>query len=442
MELYDYLGNELGLDIHTDKTLTQSDAPADAKTVGDLFDDLDVSATEPRHEDIPQLYITGTLPTSKDDGKLKVQVEYISKTARFKEYATLKVQGNTSAGFPKKNFTITFFSDANCTVKSKHNFKGWGNQNKYVIKANWIDITHARNIVSARLWTDVVKTRSNYNSLPQELKESPNLGTIDGFSIKVYANGIYQGRYTLNMPKDKWMYNMDDSVETNMVLYSEDYGSGCYKTAAVVDGTDWTDEIHEDDPPQSVINKLNAFITFLNNSTDSEFVANLGNYADVLSIIDYYLFGYVDCGHDSFGKNQILMSYDNSVFIAGAYDLDCTWGLHWNGASLYSYDHDFTEYSGYVNGNVLYIRLRNLFPIQIKARYQELRNGPLSAANIIHRFEEFMDNLSNDLIAEDYAETTANGAFVNIPSKDLTSLQQIRNFVAARLNYVDSQILT
>ena len=71
-----------------------------------------------------------------------------------------------------------------------------------------------------------------------------------------------------------------------------------------------------------------------------------------------------------------------------------------------------------------------------------MRNGPLSAANIIHRFEEFMSNLPNDLIAEDYATTTANGAFVNIPSKNLTSLQQIRNYVATRLEYVDSMILT
>lgn len=441
MELYDYSGTGLDVEVRTDKTLKVSDMPADAKTVGDLFDDLDVSAVEPRDDDIPQIYFNGTLPTSKDDGKLKLQVEYISKTAQFKEYCTLKVQGNTSASFPKKNFNIAFFSDANCKTKSKHNFKGWGSQNKYTLKANWIDITHSRNIVSARLWGDVTKSRSNYNALPQQLKNTPNLGAIDGFTVKVYANGVYQGRYTFNIPKDKWAYNMDDELESNVVLYSEDYGAGCYKTTALVDGTDWTDEIHEDSVPQSVIDRLNAFITFLGTSTDAQFTANLHNYIDVPSFIDYYIFGYVNCGHDSFGKNQILMSYDNCPYIAGAYDLDCTWGLHWNGASLYPYNHDFTEYSGYVNGNVLYRRMPGLFDTEIRARYQELRAGALSDANIIHRFEEFMANLPAELIAEDYAETTAGGAFVNIPSKNLTSLAQIRNFVAARLPYVDSMIL-
>lgn len=442
MELYDYQGNALGLNVETDKTLKVEDKPADAKTVGDLFDSIGVTAVEPEDRDIPELHITGTPPTSKDAGKVPVKVEYISRTLRFSEYATLKVQGNSSTGFPKKNYNINFFSDAACTAKSKHNFRGWGKQNKFTLKANWTDITHARNIVTARLWTDVVRSRTDFAALPANLRAAPNLGVIDGFFVKVYVNGVYHGRYTFNLPKDKWTFNMDDALESNVVLYSENYVSGCYKAAAVVDGTDWSDEIHEDSVPQSVIDRLNAYITFLNSSSDAAFVTDLHNYIDVDSFIDYYLFGYVSCAHDSFGKNQILLSYDDCPYIASVYDLDCTWALKFDGALLYPVNHAFEEYNGYTNGNVFYLRMPGLFVGKIRERYEALRNGPLSEANIIHRFEAFLAHMPQSLIEEDYAETTAGGAYVNIPSKDLTSLQQIRNYAAARLEYVDGVILT
>ena len=41
--------------------------------------------------------------------------------------------------------------------------------NKYVLKANWIDHTHARNIVSANLWSQIVASREDYDTLPEEL---------------------------------------------------------------------------------------------------------------------------------------------------------------------------------------------------------------------------------------------------------------------------------
>ena len=438
MSIYNFSGEEIGLLV--DKTLSFENKAADAGVVGELFETLGVSSIEPMASDIPELYITGTIPASKNDGKVPVAISYRSRTLSFDEYATLKVQGDTSVNFPKKNFTVNFFSNAACTTKSKHNFKNWGRQNKFVLKANWIDITHARNIVSARLWTDIVKSRSDYQNLPSGLLQSPNLGVIDGFFVKVYVNGIYQGRYTLNMPKDKWMFNMDDELDTNAALCSEGYKCLFLSNYGVdIDGTDWTDEIHEDDVPAAVITKFNNMINFVATSSDSDFISSSSNYIDVQSFIDYYLFGYVNCGFDSFGKNQMLIYYNDGPIFASVYDLDTTWGLYWDGESLLAYNYAESEY---ITKNNLYVRIKTLFSSQVKARYEALRNNALSVANIIHRFEEFCDIVPKELIEEDYASTTADGDFTDIPSKNLTSLQQIRNYVAARLEYVDSQILT
>ena len=153
-----------------------------------------VKSIEPATEDIPKIFIDGQIPTTKTE--VNAELTYISKTLNFHAYITIKCQGNSSMSYPKKNFTIKLFKDANRSEKLKVDLKGWGKQNKFVLKANWIDISHLRNVVSARIWGDIVKSRSNYEDLPEELRTSPNQGAVDGFPIKVYNNGVYQGRYT------------------------------------------------------------------------------------------------------------------------------------------------------------------------------------------------------------------------------------------------------
>ena len=343
--------------------------------------------------------------------------------------------------YPKKNQTVKLFRDADCTEKLKVDFKCWGAQNKHVYKANWIDLSHARNVVSARLWADVVKSRAGYENLPELLRTSPNQGAVDGFPVKVYAAGVYQGRYTLNIPKDKWMVNMDDALDTHCILCGENYVSGCFRAAASINGSDWTDEIH-DTVPESIKTRWNEVISFVMNSTDEEFKANIGNYFDVESLLDYHLFGLVSCGLDAYGKNQIYMTYDGQKWIASMYDMDSTWGLWWTGASFVATDYDRSEYQDFKDGegNLLYIRLEELFYEELQARWAELRSGALSIDSIINRFERFTDITPAELVKEDYASTTGGGKFTSIPSKDTSNIQQIRAYAVARHAWCDTYV--
>ncbi len=402
--------------------------------------DLNTSAIEPKDDDIPKVFINGAIPTTKDS--VLAELTYISKTLQFHSYITIKCQGTSSMKYPKKNFTITLYKDAERREKKKITFKNWGAQNKFCLKANWIDISHSRNVVSARLWGDVVKTRSNYNELPELLRTSPNNGAIDGFFIKVYNNGVYQGRYTWNIPKDKWMFNMDDELDTHCVLCGENYDSGCFRALAKIDESDWSDEIHNT-CPDSIKTRWNTIIDFVMNSTDEEFKNNLSNYFDIPSLIDYHLFGLAICGSDSYGKNQIYMTYDGNRWIASMYDLDTTWGMYWNGETLVAADYARTKFEDYVNGrlgNLLYARMEQNFHEELQARWVELKRGPLSLINIINKFENFLEFIPIDLIKEDYASTTANGAYTNIPSVSKNNLQQIRNFAVARQLWTDTYV--
>ena len=398
------------------------------------------SNQEPLEDDIPKVFLVGDNFSNMTNSKNEVDMdmEYISKTQRFKSSIKIKFQGTSSLSYPKKNFTIKMFEDSSYSSKLKKEFKDWGvSSNKYVLKANYIDLSHSRNIVSARLWGDVVRSRTDYEQLPAELQNAPNQGAIDGFFVKLYVNGEYQGRYTWNLGKDDIVYGVSDKNNNHCILCGENYESGCFRALPMIDGNDWSDELHDTTPSNIKTSWSNA-ISFVMNSNDEEFKANLPAYFDVNSLIDYYCFQYAICGLDSMGKNQIYVTYDGIKWFACSYDMDSTWGLYWNGGSFVNYDYKMQEdyESGkHSNGNLLYLRLENLFSKEIYNRYKELRSNPLSLQNIINKFERFYDVCSKELIEEDYE------IYTGIPSRTTNNIKQIRNFAKDRLSYVDSKIV-
>ena len=390
------------------------------------------SKVEPETSDMPKVFFNGGKPTTKDS--VYATIEYVSKTEHFKAYVDIKCQGNSSMNYPKKNYTIKMFTDKTMAVKLKKDFRGWGEQSKFCLKANYIDHSHARNIISAKLWGQVVKSRSDFDTLPEELKTSPNYGAVDGFPIKVYYNNTYEGIYTWNIPKDGWMNNMDDKLNTHCILCGEEYVSGCFRS---VNASLWSDELH-DVMPANIVTSFNNFQNFVINSSDGEFKTGLSTYADVNSLIDYYIFQYVICGLDSMGKNQLFFTYDGIKWIASSYDMDSTFGMYWNGqnfvSATYRMQEDYESMTNGKQGNLLYIRLEQLFRSEIRARYAELRAGVLSYANIVNEFERFMDTIGKDLYAEDLT------IYTGIPSGNTNNIQQIRNYTRDRLAYVDTQI--
>lgn len=394
-----------------------------------------VGATvEPAEDDIPKVFFGGALQQTKDEAV--VPFRYISKTQDVSGYAEIKAQGNSTMRFPKKNQTVKLYKDAACEEKLKVDFKGWGKQNKHCYKANWTDLSHARNVVSARIWGDIIKSRANYAELPELMRTSPNLGVIDGFPVKVYADGVYQGRYTLNIPKDAWMANMDDELDNHCILCGEGGASSLFREASM---TSWTDEIHKT-VPASISARWLEVINFVMTSTDEEFKANLDSYIDVQSLLDYHLFGLAMCGMDGYAKNQLFMTWDGIKWYAQVYDMDATWGLSWN-AYFVATDYPRSSYEDMSGGgNLLYIRLEEVFWNELRERWAELKAGALSMANIVNRFERFTDIMPEELVKDDYAETTANGEFKTIPLQGKNNVQQIRTYALARQKWVDNYL--
>jgi hypothetical protein len=194
----------------------------------------------------------------------------------------------------------------------------------------------------------------------------------------------------------------------------------------------------------SLSNISNKNILYISTTEiDDDFKANITNHFDLTSLIDYYILSYVICHLDGLGKNQLMYTYDGVHWMAGAYDMDSTFGLYWDGNSFVSHQYKMQEeYETAVNGttNLLYERLEKLFGAEIKERYAVLRASVLNVIDMIQEFENFMDLVPPYKCAEDYAATTANNKFYTIPSTTTNNIGQIRNYIVRRLNYVDSMI--
>lgn len=384
--------------------------------------------------EIPSVYLEGTLPIDKTETVMRYTFE--SETQIFEGYCKIKCQGSTSLGYAKKNFTIKTFTDSECTQKAKFRFRNWKAKNKFCYKANWIDFTHARNIVCARLWGEMLESRSNYESLPAELKTAPNHGAIDGFFVKMYVNGVYYGRYTLNIPKDAWMANLDETNANHAMVMSETcFDSGIFRSTVLLDGSDWTDELH-DTVPENIKTRWNEVIRFINEASDEEFYNNIDNYIDIQSVIDYDVFCVVLCGIDSFGKNQMFLTYDGQKWYMSVYDLDSMLGLQWNGSELLPANYPRGAFTD-LNRNLLINRVEKLFGKEIAARYREVSQRELSVEHICSSFEKFMADCPQELVEADRVFTSVSGEKIEAPLADTNTLAFIQQFVAERKAYND-----
>ncbi|MBQ3145696.1 MAG: CotH kinase family protein [Clostridia bacterium] len=363
--------------------------------------------------DIPKIYFLGNISEmlTKEDER-KILLRYEDGINDFEAYTSIKIQGSSSIAYEKKNYTIKLYEDYSLTEKKEVDL-GWGAQNKYCLKANWIDKTHSRNIVTAQLASEIQK---KYNLL----STAPNNGLIDGFPVEIYINDEFLGIYTWNIPKDAWMFNMDENNKNHIVFVGENWEETVHFKAPATYGP-WDIEVGRGDA--SDLDKLNRLIEFVNNSSDDEFKNNYHQYLNLDATINYLILMEFASLEDNAGKNMLLATYDGNVWYPSLYDLDTSWGTNYNGLSTINYTR-----TNFINGSKLWKRTLDNFPEEVYNRYIELRKDILTKEHIMDLFNEFKNT-----IPEDSFKKEAN-RWNNIPGYDYT---QIQDFLDVRIPLMD-----
>lgn len=368
---------------------------------------------------LPILYLNGDTGNMSKETKVTLNYNYKDMSGT----CTVKWQGSSSIKYPKKNYTIKF--DQSFEAKT-----GWGAQSKYCLKANYIDFSHARNVVSAKLWGQMVKSRDTKN---EKLYNLPNGGAIDGFPIMVCINNIYQGLYTFNIPKDGWMLGMKDGEKECIVCAEEHSNATLFKETITELGPQFALEyVKDENNTQWIVDSLNTLINAINNNDNANYKDVVGNYMDIDSAIDYYIFSCLISHTDGRAKNFLLHTFDGVKWAFTGYDMDTVFGNHFDGTAYYKADVSPTIGYYVVSGimNLIYKYDKE----RLKARYKKIRQTVFSEDNVSYMFYNFIVNIPKALFDEEVKVWTS------LPGTQTNNITQILNNFRLRCELLDKEI--
>ena len=381
---------------------------------------------------VPVLNLDGDFTGISKTNEVQITSSYDGGEISFNCDATAKIQGSSSAGFPKKNYNIKFYkTGSDYSKKNKVElFEGYGKQSKYTLKANYVDYSEVRNVVSGDIWGDIVRARKTQN----ELSNLTNGGAVDGYPVLVFQNGNYQGLYTLNLSKDGYMFGMDDETVKQAVISTNAWNNAVALKENIT--SDWSNgwEIEycstEDDETLGttwIADSFNEFMNFLNSNDGETLIAGLSEYVDIEAAIDTLIYTSFIYAGDNISKNMLWATYDGKKWIPSMYDMDGTWGMVWNGTFTYDAANKWFPYTG----NNLWNKIWTNYHDQVVERYTELRQGALSLSNINQKFSIFFDSIPDILYEAESRKWTG------VPSQSINHETQIISWATTRVRTMD-----
>lgn len=379
---------------------------------------------DPTAYPIPVLYLTGNTAGMSKDNEVTLAYECEDKDGNaMSGSCAVKWQGSSSIAYDKKNYTVKFDNAFEVV-------DGWSAQKKYCFKANYIDHSHARNVVSCKLWGQIVKSRDGVDS---RLTALPNAGAVDGFPCVIMLNGEFHGLYTWNIPKDGWMYGMSDSTVQQAIVCADKYTDATdFEALAVLDGSDYKLEYCSTTDESWVKTSLNRMLQAVIDSNGSDIDTTLAKHIDIGSAIDYMIDTVLVEAADCVGKNTLLVTYDGVKWFFGAYDRDSTFGLHWHGKDFsgLASTPTFELWKSNKLMNLLWTYKREA----IRTRYAEIRAGAMSEANVAKTLWNFCCLIPKVVLLEDVRK------WPTIPSSSVNDAHQILHQYRLRCELADEWI--
>lgn len=405
------------------------------------------SETKGRIKELPTLALEGDTSGMTKDDAVTLNYTMFGKTGT----CTCKWQGSSSVRYTKKNYTIKFDTGfdgwtewvkfVNAQRKANGNLSTiptesrWGEQKKFCTKANWIDASHARNIVNARLWGQIVQDRIAKGEITDNRTLAPNYGAVDGFPIEITINGESIGLYTFNIPKDGWQFAMGD-VNTEYLVAGEDNDlAACrWKALAELNEEDFGLEYTADGVDVATVRtSLNTAIQAAIDAGE-DWETTLAPYVDINSVFDYFIFTCCINNYDALSRNILYGTYDGVRWFMSAYDMDATHGFDPYGSRLYTAKTGRTEFAAAKAIHRLAYLMYTYSKDKLAARYKELRSGILSEENVWHEFSQFIVEIS----ARNY--DVDRNIWPAMPGTSCANMAQYMEYYRMHCAYLDKEV--
>ena len=456
-----------------------------AEIEGRLDDPLKVIAG------IPTLALEGDVSGMDQDNAKTLTYTLFGDDSNLKRTGTctVKWQGSSSLRYPKHNYTIKFdnaldawrlwqgylydYYNSPSTGTGDNRERdtlaqnwtkpvvipdsvpeGWGEQKKYCFKANWIDASHLRNIIGARLWGEMCAsrgTRTHTAAITDKRTEAPNWGAIDGFPTIITINGEFAGLYTFNIPKDGWTFAMGEGASEYVVCGEGNtnrmtqWRPASASSAVALDGNDYSLE-YPDKTPETIsaaAASLTAAIQSVRGCVPGteDWKAAVSPYLDVDSVFDYFIHALCVYNNDGFARNILYGTYDGEKWFMSAYDMDSTFGFDPYGSRVFHVvPQEFNptamtgERASLANASTMN-GLANLaiHDPTFKDRYRELRNGILSDAHVL----EVMNGLG--VFIPDPVYRSDRKRWPSMPASESHNIAQFMNFYREHCAFLDRE---
>lgn len=398
---------------------------------------------DPTVYDIPVLTLDGDCTGISKEKTVSLDFSFVDKDGTpFEGTAKVKLQGASSIQ-TGKDIGADFDTDMgglfNLTVKFPSKLEladGWGKHKKYCFKANAVDHSHCRNICSCKIWGQIVKSRDN---VPEALSSQVNGGAIDGFPVAVMLNGKFYAFGTMNLSKDEYLFSTDTVEPKALVSAKQACDATRFKALATMDGDfdlEYAEEVTGEDGVAStdwVKTSLNTMLQAVIDSDGTDLDTVVGQYIDIPSAIDYYIYTVYEKGNDGTARNYLLVTFDGVKWYFSAYDRDTTYGMQWDGTTFNSprYSTMFTNFADtHRLMGVLWTNKRT----ELKTRTTYLRKNALDEGNICDVFTQFAARIPAALLEANCHRWPL------LRSTNANNVAQILNWYRLRCIYIDNEL--
>ncbi|MDA3930782.1 MAG: CotH kinase family protein [Prolixibacteraceae bacterium] len=335
---------------------------------------------------LPVIHISQNFEAIKDEPKIiaHLNVQDPQGKSSINEYCGIEFRGGSANGQPKKSYGFEIYDDAESMSSKNMRLLGMYNDDDWILDASYIDKANTRNRVSFDLWSDIQNDA-------EERGNTVLYSATKGQFVELFVNNSYKGLYCLNERVDAKMLGLKSSISSGGLLYkSEEWSSattfsGVPDTANFVETWAGWEQKYPSPNTFSYWKPLYDYVDFVSNSSDSDFEKQIFSNLSSDQAIDYFILMNMIYGLDNAGKNILLAKLDVSQpFFMCPWDMDATWGRNWKGEEYTA--NDLVTFN-------LYKRLSKTAPdnyeLQLKNRWNELREEVLTLPNIVNKFESY-----------------------------------------------------
>ena len=362
------------------------------------------------------------------------RADFDGKTRSVVSDSKIRRRGQTNLANPAKGYRITLLEDKNDMdgERNKENLLGLRNDDDWILYNAYRDYEKIRNVFSMNLWHDSFKNANEW-----QVDNSTEYRYLE-----LFINNHYHGLYAICYPIDSKQVKITDGES---LFKKMDWTHSERDTKLTLQGNgEYTLPGYVNKSTEYNYNDLLSLYVNMTYSTDPVVTRMTSDVTNSIDLWLYYkLTQAVDNVANGGAKNMYVSVKNSSSGIEGhkllftPWDMDQSW-RHVGEGTLGQYKDP--GYDMPIDWGTVYC-LQNIndptIDTQIKARYQELREGPWSDTAMM----EALNRYEADIYGSGAFMRTMNRwpeALYNNPS---TGLGEFKDYVLNRLKCMDEYIL-